>query len=344
MARGRSTLRRGFVPVLLSALLVVGVVVALPWVDSATGWRGAPGSALSEAMAAAPSDTSVLGFTDWAAVRASGVSAPDERDLLTRSVLAGLGDELQASFGWTVDDVRWEAFVQDPGGGVLVVAPGFGRGRLEGSLRAAGLTEQADDTWTAPDAGASAGSVDGQFTIVRLVPTAGVFVAGSDDAAVDDVVRTARGTEASLASVRPAADTASALAGSQTVLLQAGDLACTAAAVPDDDAAQADAALARAGELSSFVYAGRGVRDGTGATQQARFALSFESVATAREQAEVRETLARGPFVGRAGDAEEELVLRDATVDHATATLTFDRDPRGAVVMTGTGAWLFATC
>lgn len=340
MARGR---RGTLWAAVASGVVVVGVVAALPWVDSAVGWRGAPGSALSEALAAAPADTSVLGFTDWAALRDDDVTAADDRDLQTRSVLAALGDELQESFGWTVRDLRWESFVQDPGAGVLVVAPRFGQGRLEASLREAGLAEQSDGSWTAPDAGASPQSVDAQFAVVRLVPEAGVFVAGGDAAAVDDVVRTVRGADRSLASVRPAADAASALAGSKTVLLQAGDLACTAAAVPDDDAAQADAALARAGELASFTFAGRGIVD-DGSAQEALFALSFPSVASAREQAGVRETLARGPFVGRSGRVDEELVLRDATVDRATTVLTFDRDPAGPVVMTGTGAWLFATC
>ena len=73
-------------------------------------------------------------------------------------------------------------------------------------------------------------------------------------------------------------------------------------------------------------------------------AMTFDDVATAREQAPIRERLATGPFIGRTGQVEDELRDPAATVHQATVALSFDRSADGTVLMLGTGALLFAAC
>lgn len=331
----------------LSVVLVAGLVVG-GWALDRDGTSARP--ALTSALAVAPASTTVLGFTDWDRVRATGVDDADDRDLLTRSALNDLGEVVPQNLGWSTADVRWEAFVQDNRSGVLVVAPGpsLPWGRIEGGLRDAGFSDDGDGRWSADPAALVAAGLGDQFTSVGLVRSAGVLVAGADPGGVDAVVDVARGRAPALSSVRPFLDTAAALSGADTVLLQAGPLSCDATAMPDGEAqAQAAAAQERTGRLRPYAVAGRALADrgGTGDdAQTARYALTFDSVDTAREQARVREALSTGPFVGRTGQVEDDLRLQDVMVAQATLTLAFDHAPDGAVVMLGTGPLLFATC
>jgi hypothetical protein len=330
------------------ALVVLALAAAAGWWVSGMARADVRGP-LGSAMAAAPADTTVLGLTDWDRVRAVAGGDPDARDLTTRSVLDDLGDALPSALGWSTDDVRWEALVQDPGAGVLVVAPGPGLSfsDLADGFRAAGYDDDGDGAWSAsPDVLVRTGLTD-QLTEVRLVPRAGVLVAGTTSGPVEEVVRSATGRAPSLTSVRRAVDTARALAGADTVLLQAGSLGCEGAAVPPEVRDQADAAQARAGRLAPYVFAGRALTDrgGSGASAQtATFAMTFDDVARARRQAPVRERLSTGPFIGRSGQVEDELRHPRATVDQATVVLAFDRAADGTVLMLGTGALLFASC
>jgi hypothetical protein len=330
------------------ALVVLAAALTGGWWWSSTSRADVRGP-LASAVAAAPADTTVLGFTDWERVRALGASDPGSRDLLTRSTLADLGDVVPQRLGWGTGDVRWEAFVQDQSAGVLVVAPGpsLGWDRLERGLRDAGFTDDGDGAWSADAQALVEQGLGDQFVAVRLLREEGLLVAAADPGAAEEVAAAATGREPSLASVRPAADTAQALAGNDTVLLQAGDLGCRDAAVPDEDAAQADAAQARAGRLRPYVFSGRALLDrgGSGdAAQVATFAQTFDDVADARQQARVRLRLARGPFIGRTGRLEDELRDPRARMDQATLALSFTRAADGAVLMLGTGPLLPAAC
>ncbi|WP_311209515.1 MULTISPECIES: hypothetical protein [unclassified Aeromicrobium] len=333
-------------------LVVLALAAGVAWAVTGPGQqvlgRADVRGPLASALAVAPADTTVLGFTDWDRIRDSGVTDPATRDLATRSALSDIGEAVPQAFGWSIDDVRWEAFVQDLGAGVLVVAPGdaLSWSEVEDGLREAGF-DQDGDGWSATPQVLTETGLGDQFTAVRIVRSAGVLVAATAPEAADQVVRTATGRDASLATVRQAADTAQALAGADTVLLQAGSLGCDAAAVPDTDRAAADAAQAREGRLQAYSFAGRALTDrgGSGASAQtATFAMTFDDVSTAREQAPIRERLATGPFIGRTGQVEDELRDPSATVDQATVTLSFDRSADGTVLMLGTGALLFAAC
>lgn len=346
------TRRSAWTGAVVVPLVVLALVAGAAWAVSGPGQR-LVGRAdvrgpLPSALAVAPADTTVLGFTDWVRIRASGVADPDTRDLATRSALSDIGEAVPMALGWSTDDIDWEAFVQDRGAGVLVAAPGgsLSWDEVESGLEEAGFDHDADGWSATPQVLGETGLGD-QFTAVRIVRSAGVLVAATAPEAADEVVRTATGRAPSLASVRQAADTAQALVGTDTALLQAGSLGCAAAAVPETDRAAAEAAQAREGRLRAYSFAGRSLTDRGGSgpsAQTVTFAMTFDDVATAREQAPVRERLAVGPFIGRTGQVEDELRGPAATVDQATVALTFDRSADGTVLMLGTGALLFAAC
>ena len=333
----------------LVAVVVLAVALGAGWWVSGVA-RAEARSPLAAALAAAPAGTTVLGLTDWQRVRAVGSDDPGARDLTTRSVLDDLGDAVPSALGWSSDDVSWEAYVQDPtAAGVLVVAPGpdLSWRRLEAGFRRAGFDDAGGGRWTATAEVLGTTGLGDQLADVRLLRRAGLLVAGSDSAAVEKVVRAARGRAPALTSVRRAVDTARPLADADTVLLQAGSLGCEDAAVPAESADEAEAAQARAGRLAGYVYSGRALTDRGGSgpsAQTATFAMTFDDVARARRQAPVRERLATGPFVGRSGQVEDELRDPEVAVDQATVSLSFDRSADGTVLMLGTGALLFAAC
>ena len=163
------------------------------------------------------------------------------------------------------------------------------------------------------------------------------------------VLAVVAGKARSLADGHAAADTARALAGSDSVLLQGGRLACQTTALARDAELQrqAQTAVERAGALEPYRFSGRGLTDRGGSgfsAQRVVFAMTFDSAVEASEQADVRARLATGPFIGRTGPIDETLRLRSADADEATVRLDFAHDPDTDVFMTGTGPVLFATC
>jgi hypothetical protein len=99
--------------------------------------------------------------------------------------------------------------------------------------------------------------------------------------------------------------------------------------------------------LRPYVFSGRALLDRGGSSddaQTATFAMTFEGVADAREQAGVRLGLSTGPFIGRTGRLEDELRDPAASVDQATLALSFTRSADGTVLMLGTGPLLPASC
>ena len=93
-----------------------------------------------------------------------------------------------------------------------------------------------------------------------------------------------------------ARQTASSLRGAQSALIQVGRDACAATGLTD--AAPAVRAQARntvkpLGSLEPVAYGGRGLFD-HGGEQRLRFALTFDSAATATRQLALRRSLATG--------------------------------------------------
>jgi len=350
---------------LLSAVLAPVIVIAVA--VAAGSWASArqpdTRSSLVSALDSLPRGTVVAGFTDWAAIRddlglgaassAAGRAALADdaslRDLTTRSVLGGVISDMHTAYGWSAADLEWESYGQAPAGAAMVArfSGSVSIGDVEDRLDTLGYT-RSGGVWTlGADAAAGVGP--------QLAATLGnlafdarrhLVVAADRPAYVPEVLAAIRGDDPSALSVRPLADVAAALAGSDTAVVQSGAFACRAtsiAALGADVQAQAEAAVARAGELATPMFTGRGLVDGT-RSQTIRFAAAFGSPAQAAEQSRVRAALSTGPFIGRSGRVEDSLDLRDATASGSVTTLRFALDPDAGAYMSGEGPALFAGC
>jgi hypothetical protein len=352
---------RRLVALAVAPVLVIGLALgAGSW---ASGRSGDARSSLAQALDVMPADTLVAGFTDWASIRSrlgvgrAGTATArarlgDEgslRDLTTRSVLAGLIEEMHDRLGWSVADVDWEAYSRGPSGSAMAarLSAGVSLDRVEDRLDRLGYTRRGDVWALAPDdAAVLSPQAASALAVVSVVRDRRLVVAAARPGAVRDVLTTARGQAPSALSNRPLADVARALAGSDTAVLQGRAFGCRATSVAGADdtvKAQARAAVARAGALTSPTFTGRGLVDGR-PEQSIRFVSAFSSPAEAIDQLRVRTALTSGPFVGRTGRVEDTLDLRRASVDGTVATLRFSVDPDKAAYMSGEGPLLFAGC
>ncbi|MEH3034739.1 MAG: hypothetical protein PGN07_12120 [Aeromicrobium erythreum] len=336
------------------ALVVLALAAAGAW--GAGAWRGDERPALGAALDSVPAATGAWSFTDWQGVRAvvgrgaspsDFVGAASRRDLATRSVLASSADEMQELLGWSPRDLRWESYGISDDGEVAVLRLGddLSPDRVERGLREADFTRDGN-LWVAPGGASTTGGLPDLFGRLAVVPDRRVVVIGSDRRQVDRAVDVVRGRRDSLADVRPAAEVARQLVGSQTALVQLGRTACAATAVGPEDEAAARAAVDRAGALRPFRAAGRGLQDpgGAGFAQTARFAMVFGSDRAARDQAPVRERLSTGAYVGRTGRVEDSLRLTSVRTQGPALTLAFRHDPSAEALMVASGPALFAAC
>ncbi len=344
----------------VASVLVVALAVAGGW--WAASLRPDTRPALTSALDVLPARTTIVGFTDWSGIRdhvglgdvdTRGERADLEaraanRDLTTRSVFGRSVDEMHTGLGWSPADVEWEVFGQDPVGAAAVV-------RLDGStsfdvvrdgLEAAQYVRDDDGTWRAREGTSRLPEI---LTNIALVPRQRLVVMSDHARQIPEVLAVVNGRARSLAAGHAAADTARALAGSDSVLLQGGSLACQTTALPGDAEVQQQArtAVDRFGALEPYRFSGRGLTDRGGSgfsAQRVAFAMTFDSAVEASEQADVRARLTTGPFIGRSGPIDETLRLRSASTDEATVRLDFAHDPKTVVFMTGTGPVLFASC
>ena len=330
--------------VFLMSMLVIVLALGAGWWAAALRPDARP--ALTSALDVVPFRTNIVGFTDWSQIRDRvGLDDASGRDITTRSVIDGV-ENMREVVGWSVADLEWEVYGQDPSGAASVV-------RLDGSvsfddvrekLRSAGYQQDGPMFRATESSGLS-----NVFTYVALVPRQRLVVLSGQSAQIPRVLDVIGGRARSLAASQQAAVTAQALAGSASVILQGGSLGCESAAVAtgDERVQQARAAADRAGGLVPYRYSGRGVVDAGGSgfsAQRVVFAMTFDSAVDASEQAQVRARLGTGAFIGRSGQTEETLRLRSATADESTVRLDFSHDPDTDVFMTGTGPVLFAAC
>ncbi len=349
----RSTRAGGYV------LPVLVIVLALGGGWWAAALKPDTRPALTSAMDALPARTTIVGFTDWAGIRdhlglgtvdtrgerAELISQAARRDLSTRSVIGQDTEEMRELLGWSPAEVAWEVYGQDAVGAAAVVEldGSVSYADLRTKLRAAGY-RQRGETWSVDE---RTGLSD-ILTHVTLVPRQRLLVMSDQADQLSDVLDVVHGRARSLAGVHAAADTAQALAGSDSVLLQGGTLGCETTGVTDEELLpQVQAALDRAGNLAEYRFSGRGLLERGGAgfsAQRLAFAMTFDSAVVASEQARVRSGLATGPFIGRSGPTSDTLRPEAAAADAATVRLAFDHDPDTDVFMPGTGPVLFATC
>lgn len=346
----------------LAPLLVVGVALAGGfW---ASGRDADSRSSLTAALDALPADTLVSGFTDWSLIRrhldlgrastaAARAALNDDaslRDLTTRSVIGRSVEEMHRSFGWSAAEVDWEAYGQATDGSALVahLDDSLSLATVRAGLRELGYVRDGR-IWSIENSTDVKVSDDlvGVFGAVSILPRQRLLVAADRSTYVSTVLQVIDRKEPSLLSVRRAADIATSLVGTDSALLQRGDVACDATSLKDKSAdvkAQGRAAVERAGRLESVDFAGRGLTDMSAKRQSVRFAMSFDSPQQAAQQLRMRLQLTTGPFIGREGSIEDSLTLTGSTTEGSTATLRFDH-PTGSVdYMTGTGPLLFAGC
>lgn len=330
------------------SVVVIALVLGLGWAARPLGAGATP--PLTAALSSVPLATTVVGFTDWRQVRASGVPLEEvsERDVSTRSELAGSREVMQELLGWSVDDLAWEAFAQGGGPGVLVAGlDEISPSEVEDGLAAAGFVPSAGG-W-APEPGVLTSS--GLSTVLGHVVVLGrerLVVAAESAGATAAVVRVVREGAPALTADPESAAVAQALAGSDAVLLQRAGVGCDAARLTSEESLrQAEVALEPVGSLVEHTTSGRAITDRGGdamGSQTVRFAMAFDAAATARDQARVRESVSTGPFIGRSGQVEQALRFVDARTRGPVLTLEFERDPGRDVVMTATGPLLFAAC
>lgn len=341
----------------LAAILTIAVALAAGWAVSA---RSADGrAALAQALAAVPANTRVAGFTDWARIRTTlGFDASrdnrdaflaraDGQDYTARSVLSTFSDQMVETYGWSVDDVRWEIYGQASAGSIVVAA-------MTGSLKASTVVDglktlgytRSGDVWSI-DPAELAGTVPGLAgAFGNIAVDAGkrlIFLSGSA-AYLRSVLAVSDTT--SLAGVGAARQAAEPLIGAQSAVISLGRDACEAvgfAGLSEPVRRQARNTVAPLGRLAAYRYGGRAVFAG-GGVPALRFSMTFDSAVQAAGQAAIRRQLTTGRFVGRTGQIGDVLTYRSTRTKGSALMLAFDFDAAKIAVMSGNGPLLFAAC
>lgn len=320
---------------------------------------GGPGTALEEAVAVAPADAQRYTFTDWAAVReeiagsdGSTGNIPEllangfDLDLTSASGLVESAALLDAEFGWSPDTIDWELLAQSPEGAVEIVSLGVdSTDAVADRLEALGYQPPAEDdgVW-----------VGGTEVLAELSGRTGLpatptlqYVALSDGLlwASDRQPYLEAVLEDSGGPTDPVADVVSALSESPvSAVVYTGDQACEGLSMgqaDEDDQADADALIARAGELNPVTAFAMGLLP----SGDAEVVLGFENDDQARSNADTRAALAAGPAPGQGGDFADRFAVDSVTADGRLVTMVLEPEP-GAYVLSdlSSGPVLFASC
>lgn len=311
----------------------------------AAGRSIAPGEAPLRVL---PAGALAVNFTDWSSLRhrfAHPLSEGRIRDLTTRSVVAGSADVLQQTMSIDVTRLDWEVAGTIPGGSVLALGlGGQDADVIDRAMRRSGFATGSDGLVVDDSTLARLGV--GELRVLRHVSLRdGQLLAATSPEAFARLLAVHRGHAARLGSVRAMRQEIAALMPAQSLYVAPRADACADAdptGQGPEAAGQVKVALARAGRLATFQWAGRSLRDDG---RELTIAMQFGAAGTAAEQARVRAKLAVGPFIGRSGRVEDELVLRAARHEDATTVLEFARAADGSnVVMSAVGPMLFAAC
>lgn len=355
--------------VLALAVLLVGVAVVIAGVIGVRVWQRATRTDLQLAMAMAPSGAERFSFTDWADVRREvgadldATSPYDDvadflddgfsADLTSASAMVSSAQVLQERFGFSPASVDWELFAQGQiGAAVMLQLPAGGAlfDDLGDTLESLGYQRPAQPTgvWRGgPDVVARIGdglSVSPEFQYVVLDADRHLVVT-SDTADYADVsARAARGDGEVAGDLDELDDVVAAAGEALSAAVYTGDNACRELAMSqadDSDRAEADALIARAGEidpLTGFAMAAR-------AGGEVVVALGFASDDQARTNALTRARLAAGPAIGQGGDFADRFTLRRTTTEGRVVVLDLDPLPSTFVLSDlSTGPVLYATC
>jgi hypothetical protein len=305
---------------------------------------------LQRAMALAPATAQRLGWTDWKGVRAElgtdnlaqlldeGFSA----DLTSTSALVDSGPTLQQRYGFSPQTLDWELFSQ--GTDAAVVLMGLADGAADtvaDRLRDLGYADPDEEgVWLgSDDLLAQIGEVTPELTYLALDEERDLLMGSDSEAGVRLAVEAvADDQEPDVAAVTEA------VGSPLSAAVYTGDQVCNALAMaPADpaDQATADQLIADAGEIDPLTGFAMGQRAGG----DVRVAMSFETEAQARENADSRAALAAGPAPGQGGDFDERFTLGDVVADGSVVTMELEpREDAYVISDLSNGPLLFATC
>lgn len=322
-------------------------------------------SDLQRALDLAPSDAVRYSWTDWAAVREElglDISADPTRaevtqllarafdaDLSSTSALVGSAVSAQAELGYSPASIDWELFSQGSQGALVTMklASGADVAAIGDDLERAGFTRPAepDGVWQGgPDVLARVGptmtpelgyvTLDEEAGLLRTSDVAEYVAAASTDGPSGTGQEHSQGLE----------DVVGAIGSPLAAAVYDGPYTCESLAMVGADRGeqtQASTLIAQAGAVSPLTGFAIGLEPGGGG----RVEMSFERDDQARQNADSRAALARGPAPGQGGSFPDRFALDEASASGRVVTLAL-RPTEGTFLLSdlGTGPVLFATC
>jgi hypothetical protein len=345
-------------------LLLGGVlVVVLAAGGLGAWWWSQRPPEFARAVALAAVDTERIGWTDWGAVRnvvgadlgsSSSVDEVEamldagfERDLTSASALGSSAVALHEAVGLSPATLDWELFAQSAEGAALLLRPPEDASfdDLGDRLASLGFSRPDEDAgvWRGgPDVVARIGGNLSPQLQYWVLLEAEHLVVTSDTEPYAAVAAAAAGGDGER--VRGLEDVVVPSGQPDAAIVYSGAYACEKLAMAQADAPdqeQAAELVREAGTVSPLTGFALSLQPRGGV----RVALSFETDAQARANADSRAVLAAGPAPGQGGDFSERFAVESATAEGRTVVL--DLDPReGAYVMSdlSAGPVLFATC
>ena len=340
---------------LVLVLLVAAAFAGVRW------WQARDRTDLERALSHAPADTVRFSWTDWAGVRAElgtdidAESPPRDvadflsdgfdADLTSTSSMVESAERLQADFGFSPAVVDWELLSQGTQGSVALMG-------LPESVDAEALGDTFEDLGFArPDSetgvweggeevlAALGAGISPQFNYLALDPDRQLLLASDKLAYLEGVV-----AELGDDNDHGLDDVTGALTDPLSAALYTGEQACRALTMSQADETEqqtAEELIAAAGEvnpLTGYAIAARPDRS-------VLVAMSFESDAQARQNADSRAQLAAGPAPGQGGDFADRFELGDVTAEGRVVTMELE-PLEGTYVLSdlSNGPVLFATC
>lgn len=346
-------------------VVVLGVLVL---VSAVLVWwllRG-PSGRYAEAMDTLPEPTLRSSFTDWAAV-GEEVDVPDleealdpdlvtrfldrvyDRDLVTGSVQLDVIPALSTMFGYSLEQVDWEAYGQSRDGAVSVlrVTDEVDFEEVAGNLDKAGYDE--------PDAedGVWRGTADlvSQFETpmttlqihVLLLADEGLILTSDTASYLEGVAEVIAGDAPSLREVPGVDGLIETAPEPLSAQLWARDFACEDLAMSQSDQADQDEA-ARMVEAVGGVTPLDGMLMARTGGQGATLAMWFDSEEDADHDLQARTDLARGSAPGQGGDFPERFTLTESRVEGQLITMRLRAETDTLMGDLGQGPVLFAAC
>lgn len=346
----------------VGAVAIVLVVVAAVVTLGLRWWDDRDRTDLQRALSLAPSDGLRFSWTDWAGVRSeldldlsadptsaevtelldAGFSA----DLTATSALIQSAEVLEVQFGFSPASADWELFSQsEEGAAVMLGMPESADfDDIASDLERLGYDEpdSATGIWLGnPDQLATIGSLTPELLFVALDPEAGLIFTSDTEAGVATSIEDAASDDEPVAGL---ADVADASGEPLAAAIYEGDYACGALAMGQADLSDQDQAaqlVEAAGDLNPVTAFLMSIQPGG----DVRVALSFETEAQARTNADTRATLAAGPAPGQGGDFADRFSLGEVAADGLVVTLELEPVENSYVLSDlSTGPVLFATC